>query len=116
VRSAVASPDADESRKRVTELLEEYFGTRPEPKATLEQRFEQQRKHWVQSSGDVLIATVPDPAESRVGYTFDQQIDALVSAVVDDVLYLHPTYTADLLGMWVASTDPTDPEHGRIQR
>ncbi len=35
--------------------------------------------------------------------------DAQLFTIGADVLYLHPAFTADLLNMWVASTDPIDP-------
>src|SRR5262249_45704447 len=35
--------------------------------------------------------------------------DAQLFLIFADVLYLHPAYTSDLLGTWVASSDPIDP-------
>ncbi|MFN8546095.1 MAG: hypothetical protein U0807_18090, partial [Candidatus Binatia bacterium] len=76
---ASGNRDASAARGRVTDLLEEFFALPPsedDPQA----RFDRARGTWRERGGAVLIATLPDPAESKVGYTFDQQVEALESA------------------------------------
>lgn len=72
VQGTQLNPCADDP---VTRVLCGYYGTKAgdESPGTL----------FRQSGGRVVIATVPDPSESYVGYEFDTAIEALRSAAVE---------------------------------
>ena len=71
------------ARRRAVELLEQHFAI-TEPGGNAGQRFETVRQAFRKVDGRVLVVTAPDPIESKVGYTFDQQVDALHDALDGD--------------------------------
>jgi hypothetical protein len=77
---AAGKVDTASAKTRVAELLEEYFAEPVAPQAQSEDdRLRAVAKLWMGDGGRVVVATMPDPIEARVGYTFDQQLDALIS-------------------------------------